>query len=180
MPYSDRRFDEKLKELIKVSDCNSFLDVGPGSGKFGQYVREIKGQNVDLVGVEVDSSYITQFDLPSFYGKIYNEDIMDFIKTRPSFKIDFVYIGDCLEHLKKSEGLDLIHYLMYRSKIIVICFPDKYVQYAWQGHDKEAHLSAWFENDFDDFDYKYYADGFMRFVVIKGYLSDPEAVGEDL
>lgn len=170
MPFSDPIFDNKLKDVIKNSDDFNFLDIGCGAGKFGYFLRSLKFANENLIGVEVDRSYIKKYSLKKLYTKIFNEDIISFINKRPDFSTDFVFIGDCIEHLKKSDGIDLIHYLLYRSKIIVMIYPDRYVQYSWEGHASEAHRSAWFKDDFKNFDHEFINEGSMNFIIIKGYL----------
>ena len=61
---------------------------------------------------------------------IHNCDINNFIDDNPDYVTDVVIIGDCIEHLRKSIGLDLINYFVYRCKYIIIIFPSKYIQYS--------------------------------------------------
>lgn len=87
-----------------------------------------------------------------------------------------MFIGDCIEHMRKSDGIDLINYLVYRSKEIIMLFPNKYIQYDWMGHTSEAHRSVWSETDFDGFEYTYETKDYMNLVRIKGYIDDPCAI----
>ena len=176
MPYSDPRFDDAVRSIVRNSDHTHFFDIGCGSGKFGTIAREEKGTAAILTGVEIEQAYIEQFKLADIYDTVHNTDIIDFIDARPSFSTDFVYIGDCIEHLKKSDGIDLLHYLIYRSKQIVLVIPDKYIQYDWHGHASEAHRSVWDASDFSQFDYTHQKDGFMNLYTVRGYLDDPDAV----
>jgi hypothetical protein len=41
---------------------------------------------------------------------------------------DAVILGDCIEHMRKSVGLDLLNFLVYRSSIIVVKFPVQMIQ----------------------------------------------------
>lgn len=171
MPYSSEKFDNHLKDIIKNSKYNNFLDVGVGAGKLGIFLNQVKSFGFYLLGVEIDKSYIKKFNLKPLYNEIINDDIIHFIDDHPDFTTDFVFIGDCIEHLKKSDGIDLLNYLLYRSKVIVIIYPDEYIQYSWQGHASESHRSAWFRDDFKNFKHQFINSGDMNLVIIKGYLS---------
>jgi len=49
---------------------------------------------------------------------------------------DAVILGDCIEHMRKSVGLDLLNFLVYRSRIIVVKFPVQMIQDPYQGHNE--------------------------------------------
>lgn len=175
MPYSDPKFDEQVKEFIKKNKFSKYLDIGPGAGKYGKMVKEL-APSADIAAVEVDSTYIEEYGLGSIYDDIFHMKIEDFVDSQPDYVTDLVIIGDCIEHLKKSSGIDLINYLVYRSRYILTIFPHKYIQYSWQGHSSEAHRSVWSEKDFVDFEIEYYKKDFMRLAIIKGYIGDDEAI----
>jgi hypothetical protein len=170
MPFSLPQFDGQIRKLLNNKQFKNYLDIGAGEGKYGKMVREVNPR-AKITAVEVDKSYIKEFKLKNLYDEVLNIDINEFIDNNPSFKCDVVVIGDCIEHLRKSAGLDLINYLVYRTKMIVIKFPVELIQYAWQGHDSEAHRSIWEKHDFEGFNFKYYRKDMMRLVVIKGYRS---------
>ena len=89
------------------------------------------------------------------------------------YKCEFevVMMGDVIEHLKKSEGIDLLNFLVYRSRWIIIQFPHKFRQNSIDDHISEAHISVWSEEDFHGFDRtKIYKKGSQRLVVLRGYL----------
>jgi len=175
MPHSDPSFDEQIKELIETSNFENFLDIGPGAGKYGKMIRSVF-PDARIEAVEVNNTYIQEFNLTEIYDNILNENIGGFIEAHPDYKADLVIIGDCIEHLRKSVGVDLINYFLYRSKKSIVVFPHKYVQYSWQGNVNEAHISVWSDKDFENFDFDYYKNGFMRLSVVTGYLADKEAV----
>lgn len=175
MPYSDPRFDKSVEQFIKKHKFNNFLDVGSGAGKYGQIIRAIFPQ-ANIIGVEADKSYIKDFRLKEIYTKIHHEYIERFIDKNPDFQTEVAIIGDCLEHLKKSDGLDLINYLIYRTKYILIIYPTKCIQYSWRGHQTEAHRSVWNKEDFQEFESSTYRKGFMNLIIIKGYIGDPETI----
>ena len=83
---------------------------------------------------------------------------------------DLVVIGDCIEHMRKSEGVDLLNFLIYRCKYILIHYPDRYVQGSVDGHIHEAHISVWSEHDFSGFDYLLIKNGFIHSYAVNGFL----------
>lgn len=175
MPYSDCRFDLVVEEFIKKHKFSNFLDIGSGAGKYGKIIRNIF-PDANIVGIEAEKSYIKEFKLKDIYTKIHHEYIERFIDKNPDFQTEMVIIGDCLEHLKKSAGIDLINFLVYRAKYILIIYPTKCIQYSWRGHHTEAHMSIWNNKDFAGFGHKIIKKDFMNFVVLKGYIGDPETI----
>lgn len=177
MPYSDTRFDKKIASFIKNKRFNNYLDIGVGAGKYGKIIRDLFPE-ANIIGVEPDKSYIKRFNLKKIYNKIVSSKAENYFFKKPNFNTEVCIIGDCIEHLKKSDGIDLINYLLYRSHYIIVVFPSKFLQYSYQNHDLEAHISSWTQSDFLGLDYKFYKDGFINFVVIQGYLGDSDAIGK--
>ncbi|NCP67928.1 class I SAM-dependent methyltransferase [Candidatus Peregrinibacteria bacterium] len=176
MPFSDPdiTFDAQLEKIIRFNNYAKYLDIGAGAGKYGLLIRNVFPEAF-IEGIEADSEYIKQFSLQNIYNQIYNARVEYFFDDKPDYITEMVIIGDCLEHLKKSDGIDLINYLVYRCKCIAIIFPSKYVQYSWKGHFLEAHRSVWTKSDFIHFNYKYKKKKFMNLVIIQGYLADAQA-----
>lgn len=78
-------------------------------------------------------------------------------------------IGDCIEHMRKSEGLDLLNFLIYRSKHIVVVYPDRFQQDDWEGHAAEAHISTWSKADFEGWSTFHNLTDGMHLFLIRGY-----------
>ncbi len=175
MPLSDRRFDAKVEEFLKENSFDKYFDIGVGAGKYGKMIKSINPKSW-IVGVEVDREYIEKYNIGQIYDEVINDRIENFIKANPAFVTDVAILGDLLEHLFKSDGVDLLHYLIYRCKYLVIVFPSKFVMFDYRGHASEAHNSIWNESDFKEFDYQYFKDGIMNMVIIKGFWSDNETV----
>lgn len=175
MPYSDPRFDKSVEKFIESHKFTDYFDIGAGAGKYGRMIRSQFPQ-ANIIGLEADKSYIKEFKLKNTYTKIYHEYIEKFIDKNPDFTTEITIIGDCLEHLKKSDGVNLINYLLYRAKFILIVYPTQCVQYSWKGHATEAHRSVWDKDDFAGFQHQVYKKGFMNLVIIKGFLSDPKTI----
>ncbi len=169
MPYSDTAFDEQIEHFILSYKFRNYIDIGSGSGKYGKIIKR-NLPNSYIIAVEGDASYIKKFKSRSIYDEVYHFKIEDFFEDKPDFITDIAIIGDCLEHLKKSDGEDLINYLIYRCHYILIVFPSKYVQYSWKGHSLEAHRSVWSKYDFLSFERRFYTKKFMNLVIIKGYI----------
>ena len=83
-----------------------------------------------------------------------------------------VIIGDVIEHLPKSAGVDLLHFLVYRSKVIFVKFPVQLAQNDWEGHVSEAHISIWSDVDFALFDSIVVERDPMQMAVIRGYRNN--------
>jgi len=188
MPTSERVFDTRVRDFLATHRFKSYLDIGPGAGKYGKMIKELMPE-AKVFCIEAEDNYIKQFDLKSTYDVVHHSKVEAFFDDKPDFTIDVVIIGDCLEHLKKSDGLDLINYLVYRCRYILIVFPSKYVQYSINGFSSEAHLSVWSKHDFANFNFKYivkkrYIRGrfirplYMNLVIIRGYIGNPSAISD--
>jgi hypothetical protein len=173
MPYSSPLFDSSIKEIVKLLNPVTVLDIGAGAGKYGELIKDVL-PTASTTAIEIEADYIERFSLKSIYGQVWNMNVGDLISPKYyELNFDLVMIGDIIEHLRKSDGLDLINYLVYRSKWILIEFPHHYLQNAVDGYSSEAHISVWGEIDFKIFDATslYKNDG-QRFIVVKGYLDD--------
>lgn len=170
MPRSLPIFDEEIELYFTHVPHPLVLDIGPGEGKFGRMLRRLQ-PSARLIGVEIEPAYIQQYRLGEIYDELWVQDATRLLE-HPERVYSAVILGDCLEHLRKSAGVDLLNLLVYRSRIILIKFPVQMVQNAWQGHASEAHLSVWSERDFANFDHIYRRRDLMRLCLIRGYLSN--------
>jgi len=177
MPYSSFIFDDAIAEIIKLTYPKTFLDLGAGAGKYGSMVKEIDA-SIETIAVEVEKDYLEKFDLRSIYHEIWNIPVINLI--RPEYldsRFDIVMAGDILEHLKKSEGIDLLNFLIYRSRWIIVEFPHRYLQNAVGGYNSEAHISVWTEDDFLSFERtRMYAKDTQRLIILRGYLENAISV----
>ncbi|MFL5296279.1 MAG: class I SAM-dependent methyltransferase [Phenylobacterium sp.] len=183
MPTSAMVFDQHIAALIARMQPASVLDIGPGAGKYGMIVKALRehGIKIDsLAAVEIDESYIEQFKLNDIYDVVQLGDASMLPDVGPDAEWDLVILGDVLEHFRKSRGVDLIDYLFYRTKYIVLVVPIDYIQGAWEGHHAEAHISTWYPADFA----RYKASCFsatsgsgseIQLILINGLRADPAA-----
>ena len=155
------------------------LDIGAGAGKYGEMLRGLD-QKINLTAVEVEEDYIKKFRLCDIYDDVLKVSAQDLVSAKfIDKKFDVVIMGDVIEHLKKSEGVDLLHFLMYRSRWIILVYPHRYLQNSVEGYTSEAHISVWGESDFSLFDTtKIYEKDSQRLVVIRGYLEENMKVAQ--
>lgn len=171
MPYSSGKFDKEISEYIKKRQYKKYLDIGAGAGKYGKIIRNII-QGAYIEAIEGEKSYIDRFNLNSIYDKVYPDLVENFFDKYPKYTTDMAIIGDCIEHLKKSDGINLINELAYRTKEFIVVFPSRWVQWDIDGVLLEIHRSVWSEKDFYNFDYifKSKKDPEINMVIVKGYL----------
>ena len=179
MPYSSFVFDKSIKEIIRLLKPESILDLGAGAGKYGELTRKIN-LSVKLTAVEIEKDYIKKFNLSSIYDEVWNISATDLINSKyydSTFGV--IMIGDIIEHLKKSDGIDLLNFLIYRCRWIILEFPYRYLQNSVGGYHSEAHISVWTKDDFVSFERtELYAKDTQRLVALRGYLENNISIAE--
>ena len=147
MPTSIDIYNNDTIDLLHKINPSSILDVGPGFGRIGSLIRAHK-PDCTVDAVECDQSYITSFQLDKIYNNIYNFDIKDFCLKNPRIRYDLVMFNDILEHLFRSDALDVLDFMLYRSKYILVQWPNNYLQDDWENHESEVHRSNFTIQDF--------------------------------
>jgi 16S rRNA A1518/A1519 N6-dimethyltransferase RsmA/KsgA/DIM1 with predicted DNA glycosylase/AP lyase activity len=115
MPTSVKVFDSYVDKLVGILRPTTVLDIGPGEGKYSHIVRnraKTDGFQVKLTAIEIDNDYVGQFNLKDLYDTVIVDDAINIIKN-PRIRFSLVIIGDCIEHMKKSAGIDLLNFLIY-------------------------------------------------------------------
>ena len=147
MPISASVFDKVLKKMIQLCDPDTVLDIGPGAGKYARMLLAIEAERkrpIRKLCVEIDNERVVQrFDLRNLYDEVINEDAARLAKRYPVLTGDIAIAGDVIEHLTKSEGVDLIEYLQYRFKHIFLVIPVDWVSLEYQDHRYESHIAIW-------------------------------------
>lgn len=169
MPFSDAAFDMEVELYFRLTGHETVLDIGPGEGKYGKLLRGAR-PDARLIGIELDADYVAEYKLRDLYDEVWVMDAGDLINDANRV-FDAVIIGDCIEHMRKSVGLDLLNFLVYRSKVILVKFPLQMLQNAWEGHASEAHLSVWSKNDFNGMDCLFAERNFICLALVRGYLN---------
>ncbi len=177
MPYSSFIFDDAIAQVIKLVNPKVFLDLGAGAGKYGSIVRKID-HSINIIAIEIEKDYLERFNLHSIYDEIWNVPIINLMLPEYyNIHFDVVMAGDVLEHLKKSEGIDILNFLIYRSRWIIVEFPHRYLQNAVDGYTSEAHISVWTEDDFSAFEKtQMYMKDTQHLIILRGYLEDNASI----
>lgn len=172
MAGSFANFDGVVAASIDFLKPSTLLDVGSGSGKYGRMLRNARGDDCHAVGVEIETSYIERFQLHSLYDEVWTADIFARLRSEPERNFDIAILGDCIEHMPKSYGLDLLNLLAYRTRYTFVISPEFYVQGAEDGIASQAHISVWSEADFAWHD-RWAWDNCMMIsmTILRGYLA---------
>ena len=147
MPFSSEVFDPKVGELLSLLKPRTCLDIGAGAGKYGQLLRNTCPA-ARSIAVEIEADYVSRFDLISIYSEVWNIDAQALFQKSPDQVYDLVIFGDSIEHLRKSVGLDLLHFFYYRARLLLVLYPLNYIQHSVEGYASEAHISVWDARDF--------------------------------
>jgi hypothetical protein len=153
MPVSANTYDDLIKQIVLMLKPSTFLDIGPGAGKYGSLVKEISIEgsfNCYMTAIEYDQSYIKEYNLELLYQDVKNIDARQLSNLPKAIDVDLCIMGDVLEHLPQSDGLNLLNYLKYRSKRTLLIIPLDLLQEEWNGHSQEAHISNWYPKDFEN------------------------------
>lgn len=169
MPYSFKTFDKIVEFSLSKINPSKILDIGCGAGKYGEIINRLF-PNSKLIGIEVEESYINRFNLLNIYSEVRLGKALPVLMEDINEIFDVVIIGDCIEHMLKSEGIDLLNFLIYRCKYLIVISPEFYIQNEVDGVKEEAHISVWSENDFDWHDrWTWDNCGGLNFFILRGY-----------
>jgi hypothetical protein len=170
MPYSSDIFDSRVKSILRQIKPNRCLDIGAGAGKYGRLLREIMPAAIS-VGVEIESDYIQAYGLNEIYDEVRQMNAIDLITSGVDETFDLAIFGDVLEHMRKSDGMDLLNFLIYRTKWILAIFPTQYIQNSVAGYKSEAHISVWRVADFQVTKHRvFYNSRGQTLILLQGYL----------
>ena len=153
MPYSSDVWNDDVRRVLRGLKPNArVLDIGAGAGKYGRMAREERDDIGHLIAVEPTEKYIEQFGLRDVYDEISTEDALNFLEGAAQhyddYRFDLAILGDVLEHLRFSDGVDLLQMLSYRAADIVVLTPPDCPQ--WFGPNNfENHRSSWETADFN-------------------------------
>ncbi|OGV71049.1 MAG: hypothetical protein A2283_01910 [Lentisphaerae bacterium RIFOXYA12_FULL_48_11] len=144
-------------ELVSALEPGSILDVGAGFGKWGFLCRcqltEGLGlsmepdQSLRIDAIEAFKKNISQI-YPEVYNNTYEGDARLMVSKLGEY--DVVICGDMIEHVEKSEALQLLEDMKNRARhaVIVILPLGECPQGAVYGNEYEVHRSTWNKEDF--------------------------------
>jgi hypothetical protein len=157
MGTSKNVFDERVKDFLDEHKPKIVLDVGSGDGKYGKMTKVI---SLDPDGGDIQKTAQEFMEEPNFY-------------------CDVCIMGDVIEHMKKSEGIDFIEWMIYRCKYLIIVTPKWYMQVGHKGK-YDAHISSWQKCDFDPYWIEWYEEKEMVILaIIEGLWANGKFKKED-
>jgi SAM-dependent methyltransferase len=139
-------FDGVVEQLLGWMSPASALDIGAGSGKYGRMLERAVPA-CERLAIEVDAAHVERFALGTVYHQVETLDAARWWQDDPESAFDVVILGDCLQHLPKSAGLDLLNAMVYRCAWLVVLVPEFIIQGSVDGVDTSVHRSAWSERD---------------------------------
>jgi hypothetical protein len=178
MPYSKPVFDSLAAQIIRALAPRTCLDLGAGAGKYGKLVRR-ECPVCRLTAVESNRDYIARFGLEEIYDAVECADVMALFDTALEAEYDLVVAGDLMEHLRKSDGIDLLNFIVYRTAFILLVYPTRFVQGVVDGNRREAHISAWSAADFAWCECtSVLAKAKQEMVVLRGFLPHASTIAD--
>ncbi len=151
MPVSYHENYECYRNLIRMYQPKTLLDVGMGYGNIGKYAKDIV-PDIELNGVEVFLPYLfSEASQAKHFKRIVIADIRDCIgKLWP---VDIVTAWDVIEHLERQDGVDVIYYLRSIANtallvsVPIVDYPQGALVTKIQGkdysNDAEIHRTQW-------------------------------------
>jgi predicted TPR repeat methyltransferase len=133
VPYSYQFFDQEVVGVVNHLAPKTVLDVGPGAGKWGHYLRA-PGRTIDAI--EIFPKYIDEFNLRLIYNEVFTGDICKF-PGLPNYQL--IVMGDILEHLTVEQSHDLLARIAEAKAAVLILVPFGYEQGECHGNVHETH-----------------------------------------
>ena len=146
MPGSFMVFDSAVERLIEWLQPASALDIGTGAGKYGEMLARL-APRCERIGIEPEATYSQRFELATRYDRLHACSAAAWMAKALDSQFDLVILGDCIEHMSKSAGLDLLNFLVYRSAYVLVLAPEFIIQGQVGEVAGEAHISVWSERD---------------------------------
>lgn len=173
MPGSFPVFDGVVAHLMQRLQPRRTLDVGAGAGKYGRMLRGCVPQAWSQA-LEIDAEVIAGHALAEVYDRVDAVDATRWWQQDTASTFDLVVLGDCLQQMPKSAGLDLLNALVYRSAWIVVVVPEFVVPRTDGPAPSTVHRAVWSERDLHWHDL--WAWDHVRattLAVLRGYLPSP-------
>ena len=149
--YSWSFFDELTAFAIRRIAPQRVLDIGAGDGKYGQLVRAAGPGPTHITAVEFDVSRRKGL-LAAGYDEVLNMPARGLLKA-PLAEYDLVILGDVIEHMRKSEGQDLLEFVNYRCTYMLVITPEAMPMNRadfYEGHNSLWRLDAMMWHDFEN------------------------------
>lgn len=164
MPTSHQKNIYSVTTLVETLHDNegvsSILDIGAGFGKYGLLLRERldvrllrynkEDWQVTIDCIEPYHPYITPVH-HHIYNNIYPSRIEDIISDLPHY--DVIIMIDCLEHLDKDLGKEIVKAIWSKTnKLLILSFPKTDIPKPHTPWDNklEIHQCVWSEKEIAD------------------------------
>lgn len=171
-------FDSLARQLIEWIAPRQAIDFGAGAGKFGRLLRSA-APGCRSVAVEPEAAYVERFGLHGLYDEVRIQTAAQWQASGINERFDLAILGDCIEHMPKSVGLDMLNALAYRAAYTLVIAPEFLVQGSVDGVDAEAHVSVWSERDLHWHDLWAFDNcRSMGVFLLRGYLPSPVPLRE--
>lgn len=105
-----------LAQWVSENDIKTVLDVGAGAGAYSDNLKH-KVDKMDAL--EVFEYYIGRFNLKGKYDSVILADA----REHDDYNYDLVILGDVIEHMKRSEAMDLWSKISSQAKYAFISMP---------------------------------------------------------
>lgn len=131
---------------LEVAAPLRVVDVGAGAGLYVDFLRPFLPTS-HWTGIEVWEPYVSEFNLRGKYDELI---IGDARELTPLPQADLYILGDVLEHMLKSEALELWQRAREVSRFVAASLPIvHYPQGAEHGNPYEEHLYHYSVNEFN-------------------------------
>lgn len=138
-------FDQALQQVLGWMSPRRALDIGAGAGKYGRLLQAA-APGCQTEALEVQGAFVERFGLGALYHHVHVADVTTWWPENQA-AFDVVVLGECLQHLPKSAGLDLLNALVYRSAWVVVVVPEFFMQGPPGGEGPDVQRSVWSERD---------------------------------
>jgi glycosyltransferase involved in cell wall biosynthesis len=138
--YPDNR--QPILEIIKGLNPQSILDMGVGSGFYGEIIKRAM-PDTKIDGIEIFPKYKNR--MWDNYDHITEADI----RTAELGEYDLYLMIDIIEHMTKEEGLELLRKI---KGPVIVSTPIDYDQDEVDGNVYQKHLYKWKLEDFSEFE----------------------------
>ncbi|MFX0000786.1 MAG: class I SAM-dependent methyltransferase [Candidatus Hodarchaeota archaeon] len=162
---ASRKLNVDLTKLIEenIRDCDSILDLGCGPSS---RLEKINTNNKYTVGVDIFEKYIEISRKKKIHDSYVILDIKHIEKKFPPKSFDCVMLLDVIEHLKKSEGINIINKMEKIAKRkIIVSTPNGYIrQDEYHNNILQMHKSGWKLKIFKKLNFRVYGFNGLKFI----------------
>ena len=139
------------KKIDLNGDIKSWVDYGSGDGKV---IKGLKWNQHNIKKISIEKKPIIFDD-----GWEFSENLNNTLKQYG--KMDLFTSFDCIEHLNKKDGVELINHVCENFKHVIFFTPKGFLQQDEKTHPQliknnpwQKHLSGWNKKEFEDLGFK--------------------------